>query len=661
MGALIFLLLVTTRRIRLQTIARAHKTKVEPSEQDPESPAVERLDQDDVLEQMQALPPEPVPIDWQPIIATLTEQRNARIKRLDEQLRRLSTMKTKLRDTRKYLSETERRLEHVQSDQRNNSDAAKTTEAQQTSVTKKIHKTRKRFEQFQRQQALVSSKYTFIAYDGKSGTTRRPILIECTDTSLRFLPEDVVLTPSDLKDFIAEYNPLLAGSRALTRFWTDWNCSQPQPDAQPEPYVLLLVRPSGCFTFYIARTFLENLGTSYGYELIEEDWNVLLPKAIPEATTVCREAVANVLAERDKVIGNRSASGRPRIPQRGTSRFQFDADRLDRRSRAAAMSAKDSPSNDRFSTNVVPSFAKSNRAFGSTASDRFFNSEDFQRRGSRQKKTLQRIQSRSLNSDRVSIDERRTRNQSGQPFQENSDSLEKPSANSRKSAPQSMKTNLKHLGRISDEAIAERPQLNPANESEQFGQAGSTNATSESGIPSNSKVGILNGKMSTVSERMIKNPDKSASADTSLQSPFPKFGTLSIADSAGRNMTNSEQHKRWVNFHRRAGIGFERPMTIQIQAGRVIVDWQTIISVGNGETRDEVLLSVLNGIDQHLRSWEAPPSGFYWIPAIKFVVSPGGNQHYVRLHDPLRQVGLSSTVQFTLESSASEYVIGVDQ
>ena len=36
-----------------------------------------------------------------------------------------------------------------------------------------------------------------------------------------------------------------------------------------------------------------------------------------------------------------------------------------------------------------------------------------------------------------------------------------------------------------------------------------------------------------------------------------------------------------------------------------------------------------------------------------FVVSPGGNQHYERLHGPLSRFGLSSRVDFTLESSQS--------
>jgi hypothetical protein len=51
------------------------------------------------------------------------------------------------------------------------------------------------------------------------GTTRRPILIECTDHFIRFVPEDVQLTPAELNGFTSGFNPLLIAARELIHYW----------------------------------------------------------------------------------------------------------------------------------------------------------------------------------------------------------------------------------------------------------------------------------------------------------------------------------------------------------------------------------------------------------------------------------------------------------
>ena len=60
--------------------------------------------------------------------------------------------------------------------------------------------------------AQNSTVYTFVAYDGVTGTTRRPILIECTREHIKFLQEDVSLSSTDVSGYSPSYNPVRAGA-----------------------------------------------------------------------------------------------------------------------------------------------------------------------------------------------------------------------------------------------------------------------------------------------------------------------------------------------------------------------------------------------------------------------------------------------------------------
>ena len=141
-----------------------------------------------------------------------------------------------------------------------------------------------------------------IPYDGRSGTTRRPIYIECTKNGIRFAGEDVMLGPHELEHFTSRYNPLLAGVRALTAYWTHRNITRPAGVATQHPYVLLIVRPDGAIAYYLARKYLQHWGKPFGYELVKEDFPLHLPRADPEAKRAINRAVASVLKSRSDVM-----------------------------------------------------------------------------------------------------------------------------------------------------------------------------------------------------------------------------------------------------------------------------------------------------------------------------------------------------------------------
>ena len=261
MGALIFLLVVTTRRIRIQAIARAHEAQVQHVEKprqlspmpDAPSPA-ESIGPELIL-------PEPEPVapqiatksqsevshadaELQNQIARMSEERDARQARLKQQRSSLTAVTRRLERAGKDLGKTQQQLRTVEKDWQLSQQMLTAIEKADSQMKDEIALVSRRIQQARARRARAPSKYAFIPYNGQSGTNMRPILIECTGKELRFLPEDITLTPADLNGFTAEYNPLLTGSRALVHYWTAWNRRQVEPDSEPQPYVLLLVRPS---------------------------------------------------------------------------------------------------------------------------------------------------------------------------------------------------------------------------------------------------------------------------------------------------------------------------------------------------------------------------------------------------------------------------------
>jgi hypothetical protein len=152
--------------------------------------------------------------------------------------------------------------------------------------------------------AHQSSEYAFAAYDGVSGTTRRPILIECADDQIRFPQEHVTLTAGETAGFTTASNPLRAGAEALLEYWT----THAGPN-DPKPYVLLVVRPSGTIAYYRARNLLERMRTPFGYELLPEDQKLATPPSDPQAVVACRQAVAQSIATRERVFDQSFANG----------------------------------------------------------------------------------------------------------------------------------------------------------------------------------------------------------------------------------------------------------------------------------------------------------------------------------------------------------------
>jgi hypothetical protein len=134
------------------------------------------------------------------------------------------------------------------------------------------------------------TSYSIVPYLGAHGTQRRPVYLECHAKGIIFQPEGIRLEETDFARPLGPENPLAAGLRAYSSYVRD-HIAAPAGKLPADPYPLLLVRPSGIPAYYAARTALQSWNTEFGYELIEEDWDLDFPFPDPSLAQVTLEAI----------------------------------------------------------------------------------------------------------------------------------------------------------------------------------------------------------------------------------------------------------------------------------------------------------------------------------------------------------------------------------
>ncbi|MBM4075896.1 MAG: hypothetical protein FJ267_09655, partial [Planctomycetes bacterium] len=326
MGSLIFLLLVTTRQIRDRALAQAEADKpkaipvieVSPVDEPLPLPTLDvpeleiplatdsaesrRLERQQHAEAraLRERELEQLLDEWRRKVGRLKSEREEKSHSLSQQQVAYETTVSRVKSLQEELERLEQQLDQL-SARLSASTNSTESEAERRRIEKQIAEAQKQLKAAQVALAGGQSSFMVVPFDPQTGTSRRPILIECTADGLRFLPEDIVISPDDLEGFTPRVNPLLAGSKALVDYWSAWNVRQPNPSKEPSPYVLLLVRPDGTVAYYVAMKMLETLQQQHGYELIEADTRIQPPPVDQDARTACKTAVDRLLSERDQV------------------------------------------------------------------------------------------------------------------------------------------------------------------------------------------------------------------------------------------------------------------------------------------------------------------------------------------------------------------------
>ncbi|MEZ6062531.1 MAG: hypothetical protein R3C19_19485 [Planctomycetaceae bacterium] len=218
-----------------------------------------------------------------------SDQLATRLQSLTALREREMTLQSQLHDSRKQLSTLRTALE----------EATETTQqAEQLLVRREsaLVSLREHVREQQDRQASAGTDSTIIEFSNSTGTVREPVIVEITGDGLVFRPGEVRMTPQDLQGFPARDNPLLSGVLALHRLR-----SLSTNAINSEPYVLLLVRPEGTAGFYVAQRILKDAGIHFGYELVEADREINTGVASDDETRVLRESLLAALTRRQSL------------------------------------------------------------------------------------------------------------------------------------------------------------------------------------------------------------------------------------------------------------------------------------------------------------------------------------------------------------------------
>lgn len=155
-----------------------------------------------------------------------------------------------------------------------------------------IAETQSAIEALKHEAKSAKRTYALIPYEGPNGTLRRPLYVECVHNELILQPEGVRITSNDLRPPLGPGNPLAAALRAARDHYAHLNPEEgSRRDA--EPYPLLVVRPSGLMMYDRARRAIESSDFDFGFELVEEDWELKYPVADPQLAALEEQAIAH--------------------------------------------------------------------------------------------------------------------------------------------------------------------------------------------------------------------------------------------------------------------------------------------------------------------------------------------------------------------------------
>ncbi len=591
MGSLILLLLVTTKRIRAAAIEKARQAVVPEETPVSEAPpiiiAAEPEPEDD-----------PTP-EWQTQVEQLTAERDLLRGHLSQSKSKLDSTQAAMLRTKVKVASAADRIKDIREQQEQTAAERERLQAEIDSLQSDLTDAELRLSKAAERQKTAKSKFAFLPFDGRTGTTKRPVLIECTQDYIRFLPEDVRLSPADLNGFTSGFNPLLIASRELIHYWKAYErvhepTTSPAKDIdafetdlaalndkEREPYVLLLVRPNGAVAFHIAKGFLSQLKVPHGYELITDDMEIDSSNPDPDAKQICQTAVAQVMAEREKVL---VALTRNREGQR-------DQLQLEPTARTFVPKEVSEPAN----------------AF------------------ERPKSGSQTV-TRTPTSERPDVGVRATNG-----------GRDTPSAGSEsRGAPQTGGLTLparQSSGLTGQSQVGDEPPEEPLPKARQYEN------------DDTKPFPLARG------EKTKSSPAKSTDTPSPFGKPKTQAGAAQRPSNDPRAANNSSNGNNFAKMKRRylmprAGIGLEKSIPIRIESNRVVIGGEFEIPVDPSLRTESLIDRVLMAMDRLQSGWPSAGAGYHWVPTIKYEVVPGGEQVHQRLNSGLFDLGLVSSVEY---------------
>ena len=318
MGALILLLLVLTRKIRHEQYGgdAAAAVAVAPAAVSPDRTleiAALETERDtvnvDVLRlQQQADELEKAVAQQQTTVAGLRQQfselegtlqtaeatpDNSSVAGMKNQIAELRSKQVALRQR---LDDQEKRLLAKQLQLKAVTDATVAAKEKLHTVNSSIVALRKQVQDAQ-QTAASAGTETILEFTNTVGTTRTPIIVEVSKEGYRIQPTGIVIESKDMEGFPVSDTPLMAAILAVHR-------ERAKASVTSQPYVLLLVRPTGSEAFYPAQGILAHEKIHFGYELIAADKAIATGESAPTEVAAADAAMAEAFRRREKIYAN---------------------------------------------------------------------------------------------------------------------------------------------------------------------------------------------------------------------------------------------------------------------------------------------------------------------------------------------------------------------
>lgn len=665
MGALIFLLLVTTRMIRDRATASSLAEAVSTAPQlpllsvvppmddqlpppappvpifsepeappDPDEPVDDAIDVRAIARQQRQQELDALVQQWQGRVDGLrgTRDEHARLLAQRQQLQRAAAERTEAMHDE--LLEMEIKLGRM-TGELSTPASTKSTSKERIELENQIKELKRRLRAAQQPQN--EDKFEVVPFDVVSGTSRRPILIECTATGLRFIPEDITVSPNDLAGFSPQVNPLIVGAGALVNYWTAWNIRQPKPTQEPEPYVLLLVRPSGTIAYYVAMKMLSELKQPHGYELLEEDTVLQPPPVDAGAKAACETAIKRLLAERNQIlrqagmggIGAGRGGGRGIGGTGGGGRFGEDS----------GDSGTDSSGPGDSMTGAGAGAGSDSLTSGSGGSDSGeFELADIMDKGDVGNRSWERVE--NFEGPR----------RGGSSLQ---NAAQKTAQNGPRGSPREgtgigSGTGSGSFAVTAGKSSADVPGKGTAS------RPGTVPSTNETGPPSGIETLDKSDNVDPAGVADPSQPGTNALADTGLGSAGNR--TIPVEDRRGQKKKSTDRDKltepeqlvgrHWGLSEPGSAIGLEREVRIDVETRRYVLSKKHAVAIDESDSREDTFVKLVTVLDLQARDWGTPPQGFFWKPSLRYVIADGGDANYERVHSLLERAGLSSSREY---------------
>jgi len=648
MGSLIFLLLVTTRMIRDRVVPSVAAAPPAAAPAIPDlipSPPEREFEPDPASAPLPVLiepgPALPSPAElaaarrnqhqreldgliatWQQRLESLNEIREERVQQLSQRQQLQKVASQRVESLQKELAEAEVRLGKLTGEL--SAYAVDKGSARELIELEALIRELKRRLRAAQQVESAEHQFEVVPFDPVSGTSRRPILIECTANGLRFVPEDVIVRPVDLTGFSPRVNPLLVGSSALVNYWTAWNMRQENPAREPEPYVLLVVRPSGTVAYYVAMKMLSELRQPHGYELIDEETVLNLPPVDPGAKAACETAVNRLIAERNSVL--RQAGMLPNTaPRRGAG------------SGPGGGSGGTFPGGGPGAGSAAGSVGPGSGPGAGSASGGQFQLSD----------VMNTDPAAGQSWDRIENFEGARRGGPG-------DVPPRSAENSRAAVGDGRRGNpAVTAGGQSVDELSGRPEAAPGRPGTVPGTPGTVAGATGAG----------SAETPDESRAALENPDAGPGIGlgSSGNRTIPVEDRRSRKTDARHGPMKPEDlvHRPWGIAEPGATIGLEREVRVDVHADKYVISRKQAIRIQPADTPEDSFAQIVGALDQQARDWGKPPQGFYWKPSLRYVIQEGGDPAHERVRSLIDRAGLSSTRESASEANAQEPVPAV--